>query len=141
ALIAAVLLAIYRSPLVLGLGLLPIASRGLAGIAAVGLRFGAVHGITLGLGVALIGECVDYAIYLFTQAAPGVAPQRALDRIWPTLRLGVLTSVCGFSAMLFSGFSGLAQLGLFSITGLLVAVAVTRWVLPALLPIGFSAPL
>jgi peptidoglycan/xylan/chitin deacetylase (PgdA/CDA1 family) len=56
------------------------------------------------------------------------------------LRLGVLTSICGFSAMLFSGFTGLAQLGLFSITGLVVAVAVTRWVLPALLPQGFAAP-
>jgi predicted exporter len=106
----------------------------------VSLGFGAVHGITLGFGVTLIGECVDYAIYLFTQAAPGIVPQRALDRIWPTLRLGVLTSLCGFSAMLFSGFSGLAQLGLFSITGLVVAVAVTRWVLPALLPSGFTAP-
>ena len=140
ALIAVLLLTIYRSPRVLGLGLLPIASGAIAGIAAVSLGFGAVHGITLGFGVTLIGECVDYSIYLFTQAAPGIAPQRALDRIWPTLRLGVLTSVCGFSAMLLSGFSGLAQLGLFSITGLLVAVAVTRWVLPALLPAGFAAP-
>jgi predicted exporter len=140
ALIAGLLLAIYRSPRVLGLGLLPIASGAIAGIAAVSLGFGAVHGITLGFGVTLIGECVDYAIYLFTQAAPGIVPQRALDRIWPTLRLGVLTSICGFSAMLFSGFSGLAQLGLFSITGLVVAVAVTRWVLPALLPAGFAPP-
>ena len=140
ALIAGLLLAIYRSPRLLGLGLLPIASGAVAGIAAVSLGFGAVHGVTLGFGVTLIGECVDYALYLFTQAAPGVAPQRALDRIWPTLRLGVLTSICGFSAMLFSGFSGLAQLGLFSITGLVAAVAVTRWVLPALLPPRFAAP-
>jgi len=97
-----------------------------------------VHGITLGFGATLIGEGVDYAIYLFTQNAPGEAPQKTLQRMWPTLRLGVMTSVCGFSAMLLSGFPGLAQLGLFSITGLLVAVAVTRWVLPALLPQGFA---
>jgi predicted exporter len=139
ALIAVVLLAIYRSPRVLGLGLLPVASGAAAGIAAVSLGFGTVHGITLGFGVTLIGEGVDYAIYLFTQTAPGIAPHRALDRIWPTLRLGVLTSICGFSAMLFSGFTGLAQLGLFSITGLVVAVAVTRWILPELLPPGFAA--
>ena len=140
ALIAALLLAIYRSPRVLGLSLLPVASGAAAGIAAVSLGFGSVHGITLGFGVTLIGEGVDYAIYLFTQTAPGISPHRALDRIWPTLRLGVLTSICGFSAMLFSGFAGLAQLGLFSITGLVVAVAVTRWILPALLPPGFAAP-
>lgn len=139
ALIAGMLLALYRSPRVLGLGLLPVATGAIAGVAAVGLGFGTVHGVTLGFGVTLIGEGVDYAIYLFTQTTPGVAPERALDRIWPTLRLGVLTSICGFSAMLVSGFTGLAQLGMFSITGLIVAAAVTRWVLPALLPPGFAA--
>ena len=36
--------------------------------------------------------------------------------------------------MLFSSFTGFAQLGLFTIVGLLVALAVTRWVLPAVLP-------
>jgi predicted exporter len=46
----------------------------------------------------------------------------------------MLTSVCGFSAMLFSSFTGFAQLGLFTIVGLLTALAVTRFVLPALLP-------
>ena len=138
-LVSLLILFFYRSPRVLALSFLPVMSGALAGVAAVGLGFGSVHGITLGFGVTLIGEGVDYAIFLFTQATPGVAPHRTLDRIWPTLRLGVLTSVCGFSAMLFSGFSGLAQLGLFSITGLVIAVAVTRWVLPGLMPAGFTA--
>lgn len=136
-LIAALLLALYRSARVLGLGLLPVASGALAGVAAVSLAFGSVHGITLAFGVTLIGEGVDYAIYLFTQNTPGAAPQATFERIWPTLRLGVLTSICGFSAMLFSDFTGLAQLGVFSVAGLVVAAAVTRWVLPALLPRGF----
>ena len=138
-LVALMLLALYRSPRVLVLGLLPVASGALAGVAAVSLGFGSVHGITLGFGATLIGEGVDYAIYLFTQITPARTPQMTLARIWPTLRLGVLTSICGFSAMLFSGFTGLAQLGLFSIAGLIVAVMVTRWVLPALLPHGFTA--
>jgi predicted exporter len=138
-LIAALLFALYRSPRVLALGLVPVATGALAGIAAVSLGFGAVHGITLGFGVTLIGEGVDYAIYLFSQTAPGVAPRKTLDRIWPTLRLGVLTSICGFSAMLLSGFAGLAQLGLFSIVGLTVAAMVTRQVLPGLMPAGFFA--
>ena len=138
-LVALMLLALYRSPRVLALGLLPVASGALAGVAAVSLGFGSVHGITLGFGATLIGEGVDYAIYLFTQITLARTPQHTLARIWPTLRLGVLTSICGFSAMLFSGFSGLAQLGLFSITGLIVAVMVTRWVLPVLLPHGFTA--
>jgi len=76
ALIAAMLLALYRSVRVLGLGLLPVASGTLAGIAAVSLAFGSVHGITLAFGVTLICEGVDYAIYLFTQNAPGAQPAR-----------------------------------------------------------------
>ncbi|HEV8260958.1 MAG TPA: MMPL family transporter [Burkholderiales bacterium] len=136
-LVSAVLLIAYRSMRVLGLTLVPVASGVLAGITAVRLGFGSVHGVTLGFGATLIGEAVDYAIYLFTNTAPGSPPQAALKRIWPTLRLGVLTSVLGCAAMLFSGFPGLAQLGLFSIAGLVTAAAVTRWVLPELVPRGY----
>ena len=131
-LVSAILLFVYRSLRVLALTLVPVASGALAGIAAVSLAFGSVHGVTLGFGATLIGEAVDYAIYLFSNTAPGGTPNMTLQRIWPTLRLGVATSVFGFGAMLFSGFPGLSQLGLFSISGLVVAVAVTRWVLPEL---------
>jgi predicted exporter len=129
----------YRSPLVLVLGILPVASGALAAIAAVSLVFGFVHGVTLGFGVTLIGESLDYAIYLFTQTGKADNARDTLRRIWPTLRLGALTSIAGFAAMLFSDFTGFAQLGLFSIVGLIAAAAVTRFVLPQLLPSGFSA--
>jgi predicted exporter len=137
-LVATALLLAYRSPRVLMLAFLPVVSGALVGVAAVGLAFQTVHGITLGFGATLIGEAVDYAVYLFTQTAPDSPVERTLKRIWPTLRLGVLTSVCGFGAMLLSDFDGFAQLGLFTIAGLVVAVCVTRWVLPALLPAGFA---
>jgi predicted exporter len=136
--IALLLLSVLRSPRMLLLTLLPVVSGALAGVAAVGLAFGSVHGITLGFGATLLGEAVDYAIYLFTRTGRGVGAHRALERIWPILRLGVLTSVVGFGAMLLSGFPGLQQLGLFSLTGLIVAVAVTRWVVPELVPAGFG---
>lgn len=131
--IAGLLFAVYRSARLVGLGLLPVASGALAGVAAVGLVFDSVFGITVGFGSALIGEAVDYSIYYFVQSARGdTAAWRA--RLWPTIRLGVLTSVCGFGVLLFSGFPGLAQLGLYSLSGLLTAAAVTRFVLPQLLP-------
>ncbi len=140
-LVVAVLLAVYRSPLALGLGLLPVATGALAGVAAVGLGFGAVHGITLGFGITLIGESVDYSIYFFIQSLRGGTAGPPGDewrrRLWPTVRLGMLTSVCGFASLLPSGFPGLAQLGLYSITGLVAAAMVTRFVLPELLPRGF----
>ncbi|RAR66059.1 putative exporter [Paraburkholderia unamae] len=136
-LIVALLLTLYRSPRTLALGLLPVLSGVAAGIAAVALAFGTVHGLTLGFGTTLIGEAVDYSIYLFVQssqdAKQGKDTMRAwLAAYWPTIRLGVLTSVCGFASMLFSGFPGLVQLGLFSIAGLASAALVTRFVLPRL---------
>jgi len=126
------LLAIYRSLATVVLGLLPVASGALAGIAAVSLGFGVVHGVTLGFGATLIGEAVDYSIYLFIQSQQD--SRQWANRFWPTIRLGMLTSVTGFASLLFSGFPGLAQLGLYSIAGLLTAAAVTRFVLPALRP-------
>lgn len=137
-LVSILLLLVYRSWRVLALSLLPVVSGALAGIAAVSIGYGVVYGITLGFGITLIGEAVDYAIYFFTRLAPGEPPSKALNNIWPTLRLGVLTSLCGFSPMFLAGFPGLAQLGLFSITGLIVAVLVTRWVLPSLVPDNFA---
>ncbi|MGK2925369.1 MAG: MMPL family transporter [Lysobacterales bacterium] len=137
-LIATLLLTIYRSITALALGIVPVVSGALAGIAAVSLGFGEVHGITLGFGTALIGEAVDYSIYLFVQSEQGGPDlQNWIVRFWPTIRLGVLTSICGFAALLLSGFPGLAQLGLYAISGLIIAAVVTRFVLPHLLPVGF----
>lgn len=138
ALIATLLFLVYRSLTALALGFLPVISGALAGIAAVSLGFGAVHGITLGFGTALIGEAVDYSIYLFVQSEQGGASQLAwIKLIWPTIRLGVLTSLFGFAALLLSGFPGLAQLGLYAMSGLVAAATVTRFVLPHLLQVSF----
>jgi predicted exporter len=141
---------IYRSIVTLFLGVLPVVTGALAGIAAVGLGFPSVHGMTIGFGITLIGEAVDYAIYLFVQYTPksvAAGHENSHDRqksdsfrknFWPTIRLGVITSIFGFSTLLFSGFTGLAQLGLFSIVGIVVAAVVTRFVLPLLLPANFT---
>lgn len=148
-LIVALLLLVYRSVTALLLGLVPVASGALAGIAAVALGFGAVQGVTLGFGVTLIGEGVDYSIYLFIQSraggggageSSGAAGSGADWRrsVWPTIRLGMLTSICGFAVLVVSSFPGLAQLGLYSLGGVLAAGLVTRFVLPALLPRGFK---
>ena len=153
--IVALLLAAFGGSLrTLGLAVLPVASGVLAGIACVSLVFGNVHGFTLGFGTTLIGEAVDYAIYYLIQARPrarilpldvdvraGVGPsrsgaQRWLTENWPTVRLGLWTSLCGFAALVFSGFPGLAQLGVFSVAGLAAAALTTRCIFPVLAPDG-----
>lgn len=145
--IVAFLLTVYRSLPALALGLVPVASGALAGVAAVALGFGAVHGITLAFGITLIGESVDYSIYFFIQSQSGrhaAANDGAATgdlqwqrTFWPTIRLGVLASICGFASLLPSGFPGLAQLGLYTIAGLVAAALVTRYVLPCWVPRNF----
>jgi predicted exporter len=140
-LVVTLLLVVYRSLPALGLGLLPVATGALVGIAAVALGFGAVHGVTLGFGITLIGESVDYSIYFFIQSRRGAADGGGpswRQLWWPTIRLGMLTSVCGFASLLPSGFPGLKQLGVYSISGLIAAALVTRYVLPTLLPQNFA---
>jgi predicted exporter len=127
----------------LAVAALPVATGVLAGIAGVSLGFGQVHGMTLGFGTTLIGEGVDYAIYYLvqTRAAAGEAGRdgaagRWLRESWPTVRLGLFTSLVGFAALVFAGFPGLAQLGVFSIAGLAAAAVTTRFVFPAIAPNG-----
>jgi len=139
-LMSALLLLAFASPRALAVATLPVATGVLAGMVAVSLGFGTVHGMTLGFGSTLIGESVDYAIYYLIQSrrdAQGRGGWTAwVLGSWPTVRLGLFTSVCGFAALLFSGFPGLAQLGLFSVAGLVAAALTTRFVLPAVMPDG-----
>ncbi len=135
--IAMVLGWVYRSLRTLALGLLPVLTGAVAGVVAVSLVYGNVHGITIGFGAALIGEAVDYAVYFCVQSGRvGIVAWRQL--FWPTIRLGVLTSVAGFGVLLMSGFPGLAQLGLYALSGVATAALVTRYVLPVLAGTGLK---
>ena len=129
-LVIGLLLLVYRSPSRVVLGLLPVLTGTMAGIVAVSLVFGHIHGLTLAFGTTLIGEAVDYSIYFFIQGAGSTATKN----FWRTIYLGVLTSITGFGALLFSSFPGLAQLGVYTISGLLAAALTTRYVLAGLMP-------
>jgi predicted exporter len=131
-LVLLLLLRIYRRPGVVALCFVPVVTGLAVGAAAVSVAFGNLHAITLGFGATLVGEAVDYPSYACLNAGPGESLRRALERIWPTLRLAVLTTVLGGLTMLLSSFAGLAQLGLLSMGGVLAAGVATRYVVPAL---------
>jgi len=127
------LLFAYRSVPVLVLSALPLASAGLAGLAAVSAMFGTVHGITLAFGFTLIGVAQDYPMHLFSHQHAGLAPRDNARALWPTLATGVASTCIAYLAFLASGVVGLAQLAAFTIAGLAVAGATTRWLLPPLM--------
>ena len=131
------LYASYRSVTLVLLSLIPLSSGILAGMVAVNSWFGFVHGITLGFGITLLGLVDDYPIHLFSHLNRRDTAQATMRAIWPTMRLGALTTAMGFSALLLAGFPALAQLGLFALAGLGTAALVTRWVLPVCIPAGF----
>lgn len=120
----------WKAPL---LGVLPLASAGLAGLGAVALLFDGVHGITVAFGFTLIGVVQDYPIHLFSQQRAGVSPFGTARRIWPTLATGVASTCIAYLTFLVSGVDGLQQLAVFTISALAAAAISTRWLLPALM--------
>lgn len=130
------LLVLFRSPRVVALAALPILVGVTVGSAATLLVFGRIHGVTLAFGASLIGVCIDYVIHLYCHHAAhaGQSPLTTMRAIWPALRTGALTTAVGFVALGASRFPGLREVALFAVTGIGAALAVTRFVLPTLMP-------
>ena len=131
---------IYRKLPLLLYGGLPLASGVVVALLAVQLVFGGIHGITLAFGVTLLGVAIDYPLHLFSHRSAAYAASETVRQIWPTLRLGVLSTCIAYLTLLLSDFPGLAQLGLFTVVGLLTAAVTTRWLLPQLLTTPRSDP-
>jgi predicted exporter/predicted hotdog family 3-hydroxylacyl-ACP dehydratase len=127
------LLIAYRRFGAVLLSALPLASAGLAGLAAVSALFGTVHGITLAFGFTLIGVAQDYPMHLLSHEHEGRSPLEIVRELWPTLMTGVASTCIAYGTFLFSGVTGLEQLACFTVTSLAVAGATTRWLLPRLI--------
>lgn len=120
----------YRSLEILLLTGIPLISAIIISITITNLIFGSIHGITLAFGITLLGVCLDYPVHYFSHLSDKKSPKETMFDIWPTIRLGVITTIFGYLVFLWSGFDGLIQLGTFSVIGLIVASVLTRWLLP-----------
>jgi predicted exporter len=123
---------VYRSAGRVIMTAIPLLGGVLAAVAMVSMVYGYIHGITLAFGITLLGVAIDYPVHLLTHQQSSEHLAQTAGRIWPTLRLGVLTTALGYLAMSFTEFTGLAQLGLFSMTGLITAALISRYLLPVL---------
>ncbi|MFK5984965.1 MAG: MMPL family transporter [Pseudomonadota bacterium] len=140
--LAAFLFSLFRSIKIVLLISMPLFFAVLVGMSTVNLFYGYIHGITLAFGITIIGIAVDYPLHYFSHLLGNSAlnnhnnislraqNKQSIMQIWPKLKLGLLTTLIGFSAITFSSFSGLNQLGIFAISGLISAVLITRYVLP-----------
>ena len=136
------MIVVFRSVSVLLALSVTLAAGVIGGAVIVQLVFGHIHGITLTFGATLVGISIDYPLHAAVHASGGGGARSTIRSIWPTLRLSALTTAIAFVPFTLSSFPGLAQLGVISIAGLLIVAAMTRWVLPSMLPpvAGIAVP-
>ncbi|ABA89893.1 exporter, putative [Syntrophotalea carbinolica DSM 2380] len=133
-----------RSRDVLWMALLPGAVLVIAGAVLAGC-YDAVSGITLGFGAVLLGITVDFALHVwFALRHADGSPGQAVARVARPVLYGAATSMGAFAALLTSDISGIRQLAVFALVGLISGLALALLVLPHLVRpavVRSSAPL
>ena len=95
--------------------------------------FGYVHGVALGFGMTMLGVTVDYPVLFIGHRKLGEPAAGTLARIGRAFALAVMCAALGLTGMVFTGFPGIAQLGLFAAAGVVTAALATWLVLPRLI--------
>lgn len=133
---------VFRSWRMLGLGLVPLLFGSAVAMVASHFVFGEIHGLTIAFGTSLLGVGIDYAEHYFTHfsLAPADGAMPIMERVWPGLWLGALTTLIGFVGLGFTGFPGVREIAFFSGTAVLGALVGTRLLLPPWMPSKYSAP-
>ncbi|GGX86715.1 membrane protein [Litchfieldella qijiaojingensis] len=127
----------FRRGSILASLLLPVACGVLFALPLTWSLFGTLNLLTLAFGASLIGVAVDYALHL--QCARLLAPERALERVWPGLLLGLVSSLVAYLAQLATPLPGLRQMATFAALGLVGAWLTVRLWLPWFSPRPHSA--
>ncbi len=130
--VAALFLLVFRSLSSLLLALLPTLGGVLVAASVAALGFSPLHGITLGFGLALVGVSIDYPIHVLNHRALQADPRDGSLR--GSLLAGGLTTAAGFGVLAFSNFPGVGAMGLFAATGIVAALGITLFCVPAFLP-------
>ncbi len=101
----------------------PMLTGAAAGLSALAFLYSEVHGIALAFGFTLLGVTLDYPLHLVTSRARGRdAP------VWPTLRLGIASTLLAYAVFVVGTGAGLEQLGVFALVGVAAAALATAWI-------------
>ncbi|RLA20756.1 MAG: hypothetical protein DRQ62_10175 [Gammaproteobacteria bacterium] len=102
------------------------------------LVFGSVHGMTIAIGSTLIGICIDYPIHALVHAQGLQQAKRlaVIKKIFPSLLMGALTTLIGYVALGLSGYPGFQQVAVYTGTGIIVSLLLTRYLFPRLMSRG-----
>lgn len=92
--------------------------------------FQSFHLLTLVFGASLIGVAIDYALHYLTRATRSKDGKQLLRKMLPSLSMGLVTSLIGYSSLLQAPLPGLQQMAVFSMVGLSSAWLFVVAVLP-----------
>ena len=126
---------VFRTFKHLTLALLPIGVGIWCALGVTLWLFGELHALTLAFGASLIGICIDYCFHYFAQhrLAATWRPRFVMQRLFPALSLGALTTVLSYLSLAFSPLAGLQQIAVFASCGIAVSFAAVAFGFPALL--------
>jgi predicted exporter len=130
----------FRHPLALMAALTPVMAGTAGAFALTRLVAGTVHTLTFGFGMTALGIAFDYPILWIGHRKPGEGVKATAERIGRSFALAVASAVIGLSAMVFSRFPGLGEIGLFAASGLALSALATRFLLAPLLIAPDLAP-
>lgn len=115
------------------LGFLTLATTGVVALLGVAALSPSVHGITLAFGFTLLGVAMDYPVHLMLHLDRDIPARTTAGHVWPTLRLSILTTCIAYLALVLAGFTGLTQLGLFTVCGLIGTALIVRMLVPGMM--------
>jgi predicted exporter len=125
---------VFRRVRPLLLNLLVVGVGITAALAGSLIIFGELHVAALLFGTSLIGIAVDYGLFYTSSVfdPAGGTPLERLQRVMPAIILALMAALLGYGALALAPFPGLRQIAVFSVIGLLAAVATVLLWLPRL---------
>ena len=117
----------FRSLRAIGVIILALMIGLLSGTVVVLLVYGEIHIITIVMSTSIIGVAIDYALlFLTARMLEGhkYSPMETLQQIKKPLAGALISTILAYCVLLFAPFAGLAQLAIFTMSGL-IAVFLT----------------
>ncbi|WP_413282790.1 MMPL family transporter [Vibrio sp. MA40-2] len=134
-LIVVIVLWLFAHPKPLLMTIFSLCSGVLFGLAATLFWFGEVHVLALVMGSSLIGLSFDYAFHYLSYrlCTTGDLNERAISaHLRPALMMGMLSSVLAYSCLFLANLPILNQMALFSVFGLIGALATVLLCYPSM---------
>ena len=129
----------YRSAIFFPIATIPFIFGSIIAIALLYFIKGDISAISLGIGAILLGESVDFALYIFTlyrNNSNNVS--KVIEDISTPIIMGCLTTAAAFLCLVFMSSDALGDLGLFATFSITFSALFSLLVIPHLLKFLFK---